>query len=108
MQCARCGIHALRAFRAQCLCIVRVAPIIDVVAEEVGAHSEFSHAPEHRDVNQLSVLQRMPVTLARMRRQHLRDRFDRNLGSLVAIGVHMNLKALAVIARNLAGDFRRR
>ena len=66
-----------------------VAPVENVVGEQVAAQPQRLDAAEQRRVRHLAMLQRMAVVRAGMRGQRPLQHLHRRLAGLVAIGVDM-------------------
>ena len=90
------GIHSPRAIRTGERRIVQVAPVVDVVGEQVGAGAEPLHSPKLLRRHELIVLD--PVAGGQARKLALRrlERGQRILGRLVGVGVDHRLEAALV------------
>ena len=85
-----------------------IAPIVDVVGEQIRADAERLHATKQRRVRHLAMLQRMPVIRPRHRRLCGFDGVECKLGRLIAIGVDVKLNSGLVVDIDQARQFLRR
>ena len=94
------SIHALGAIRPHRHAPMNVAPVVEVVAEQVDAEPERAHAPELRGIRHLAVLKRMSMIGARIARQRALEGVDRDLGRLVTVDMDVKLQPGVVIRRD--------
>ena len=102
------GIHPLRARRADGQRAMLLAPVINMVGEQVHAHPKRVHAAKDRLVRHLAMLQRMPMIQPRMCRQRAADHLGGEFAGLIAIGMDMQLNSGPVIRVDDAAKFGRR
>ena len=72
--------------------VVRIAPVVHVVGEEIHAHAQPLRPRELRHIGHLTVLQRMTVIHARMALKQCFDRVEHDFGCFIAIRVDMQLQ----------------
>ena len=84
------GVHAFGAIGPEDEVPVLVAPIPDVVGEDVRTHAQSLHPPVLRRSGQLTVRDRVPVVPARNLGQHPLDGVEEELRGFVAVAVDMD------------------
>ena len=80
-------IHPCCPFGADGKRGVLIAPVEDVVAEDVGVHAEHRHSGVLRGRGELTVLDGVAVIPSRVALECLFDRRDEDLSSLIAVAV---------------------
>lgn len=106
--CGASRVHPVRTVGADRLRVMRVAPVVQMVREEVHAHPERADARELRGVRHLAVLQRVAMIGARIAREQRRHRVEHDLGRLVAVRMDMQLQSRAVKRREHVDELRGR
>ncbi|KAG1306071.1 hypothetical protein G6F63_016567 [Rhizopus arrhizus] len=74
-----------------------VAPVVEMVSEQDGAHAQAGHFPELRRIGHLAMLQGVAVVPARRAAQGKVHGLDRALRGFIAVGVDVQLHAGIVI-----------
>ena len=90
---AAAGVHTHCALRAHGFAVVLIAPVIDVVAEKVHAHTHLFDAFELIFTQHLRVLHHRAVVHCRNTIQGFLDGFNERFRGLVAVTVAVNLVA---------------
>ena len=80
-----------------------VAPVVDVVGEDVGAHAQRRHAPVLGGRGELAVLHRVTVVPAGMALEHRLHSVDEHLRGLVAVAVAMHRQPRPVVGLHQVG-----
>lgn len=75
---AAAGVQPVGAIRSHRHVMMLIAPVPDVVGKQVGAQTKRGHAPEHRRVDHLAVVQRVTMIGPRRPREYALGRVDRH------------------------------
>jgi hypothetical protein len=91
------GVDPGRPFRSHRQVVMGVAPVIEVVREQVEAQAQGLDPPQLRLGRHLAVLKGVPMVGTGMGDLRLLDRVEGRLGGLVAVGVDVKLDAGGVV-----------
>ena len=102
-KCSRTGIHAARPVGTHGDGGVLIAPVMDMIGEQVGADTKLAHAPELAGIGHLAMLQRVAVVRPVMCFLRRFNGIEHELRGFIAIGMNMQMHAGLMIAQDQLG-----
>ena len=103
-QRGRTCIHAGSPLRTNRGVAVLITPVVDVIAEDIGAHTHGSHALVLRLRRELAVLNGVAMVPTRMTLKRCFDSVDEDLGCLVTVAVTVHGDASSMVVANDVGQ----